>query len=723
MKKLLVLLFLSGSVCAQTGKLITLNDIFKTANFAQRGVSGLNSMNDGKSYVSIEFDNKSAQQVVARHNFNDGKIAEILYSQHDLITATDTLSLSTDFNNDESKVLIAENKRPIYRRSSIADHYVYDLKTRKITRVSDKGDQSFASFSPDGSKVAFVRNNNIFIKDLVTLAETQITFDGESNKIINGLADWVYEEEFSFAKAFFWSNDSKKIAFYRFDESQVPEFSMTMYNGLYPSEYKYKYPKAGEKNSDVSIHIYNLTTGKTKAVDVGEEKDQYIPRICWTNNHSELCVLRLNRLQNKLDYLIADVNGKSRVMMTEEDKRYIDVEESNIHFLKNGKQFINVSERDGYNHIYLYDMTGKLLRQLTKGAWDVTAIYGIDEKKQVLYYQSAERSALQRDVYSVSFKGAKKLLSPIAGTNSATFSSNYSYFILNHSTANSPAYITLNNNDGKQIRVLEGNDALKKRLSDYAINKTEFFSFKTKSGLTLNGSMIKPLDFDSSRQYPVLMYVYGGPGSQTVADTWGGARAKWFNYLSQQGYIIVSVDGRGTGFRGADFKKATYKQLGKYELDDQVEAARWLATQPYVNPSRIGIWGWSFGGYMSSLCITRAADVFKMAIAVAPVTTWRFYDSIYTERYLQTPQLNAQGYDDNSPINYASQLKGPFLLVHGTGDDNVHFQNSIMFSEALIQSEKQFDQAYYPNKNHGIYGGNTTFQLYTRLTDFILKNL
>lgn len=723
MRRFLFLFFIAGSVCAQTKKNISLDDIFKSGKFNQKTVYGLNSMNDGRSYASIERDPATGHAYVVRHNFSDGKVSAILYRQEDVISGKDTLELSTDFNADETKVLIAHNERPIYRRSTIADHYVYDLKNKKLTRVSDKGDQSFASFSPDGTKIAFVRNNNIFIKDLQTLAEKQITTDGKYNEIINGRTDWVYEEEFAFAPAFFWSPDSKKIAFYRFDESDVPEFSMTIYDGLYPFEYKYKYPKAGEKNSLVSIHIYMLDNGSTSMVDLGTEKDQYIPRIQWTTKADQLCVLRLNRLQNKLDYLIAGLDGKSRAILSEQDKSYIDIENSQLTFLKNGKQFIDVSERDGYNHIYLYDINGRVLKQLTQGKYDVTGIYGVDEAKGLVYYQAAERSPLQRDVYSVSLKGAKKLLSRQAGTNVATFSKDFSYFILNHSTVNTPANITLNDSNGKQIRVLEDNQALTKRLDEYILGQSEFFSFKTSEGIQLNGSMIRPANFDATKKYPVLMYVYGGPGSQTVADTWGGARGKWSNYLAQQGYIVVSVDGRGTGFRGAAFKKSIYKQLGKLEVADQIEAAKWLGRQPYVDASRIGIWGWSFGGYMSSLCITRGAEVFKMAIAVAPVTTWRYYDSIYTERYLQTPQLNPQGYDENSPINYAANLRGKFLLVHGTGDDNVHFQNAVMFSEALIQAEKQFEQAYYPNKNHGIYGGNTTSQLYTRLTDFILKNL
>lgn len=726
MKKLLLLLLLSGSVFAQSRQNITLEDIFKRNTFTQRSVYGLNSMKDGKSFASIQRDPQTGKIFVAKNNFKDGSLDKALYFQDDLIYKSDTLELSTTFSSDERKALIAQDEEPIYRRSTKANYYVYELDSRKVIEVSSNGKQSFASFSPDGRKIAFVRTNNLFVKNLDgDLKETQITSDGSFNRIINGQSDWVYEEEFAFAKAFFWSPDGQNIAFYKFDETLVPEYSMTVFDKLYPTEYKYKYPKAGEKNSAVSIHVYNLPKQTTVKVDVGPETDQYIPRIRWTNNSSLLCVLRMNRHQNKLDYLLADaISGKSKVILTETDKYYIDIEKEQLTFLKNGKQFINVSERDGFSHIYLYDMNGKVLKQITKGNWEVTELYGIDEKTQTVFFQSAEYSPAQRDIFSIKLNGtAKKRLNKKAGTNQATFSADFSYFVLNHSTANQPAYITLNDRSGNTVRVLEDNAALSARLSNYKIGPTEFFDFKTSEGTSLNGWMIKPTDFDAQKKYPVLMFVYGGPGSQSVADAWGGTRNKWYNMLAQQGYIVVCVDNRGTGFRGSEFKKMTYKNLGKHETEDQIEAAKWLAKQSYVDPERIGIWGWSYGGYMSSLCITKGADVFKMAIAVAPVTNWRFYDTIYTERYLQTPQENPEGYDDNSPVNFAHLLKGKFLLIHGTGDDNVHFQNSVVLSEALIQANKPFEQAYYPDKNHGIYGGETSMHLYSKMTDFIINNL
>ncbi len=726
MKKItLLFILISSAVFAQTKKEYTLEDIFKKGTFSTRSVRGLRSMQDGKTYVSIETDEQTKLRYVAKNNFSDGKLNTILYRESDLIFNGDTLPVSTDFSNDETKVLIAIDQEALYRRSFKANYFVFDLKTKKITQVSENGKQLFASFSPDGTKVAFVRENNLFIKDLLSGTETQITRDGKSNQIINGQSDWVYEEEFSFAQAFFWSPDGKKIAYYKFDESAVPEFSMTLFQGLYPAEYRYKYPKAGEKNSIVSIQIYQLDNQESKEVEIGNQKDQYIPRIRWTADPNTLCVLRMNRHQNKLDYLLADAaSGKTRVMMTEEDKYYIDIEKEQLTFLANGKQFINVSERDGFNHIYLYDMNGKVLKQITKGPWEVSDIYGIDQKKGCIYYQSTEPSPSQRDVYAIGLNGnGKRKINTVSGTNSASFSSDFSYYILSNSNSKSPLFVSLHGSDGKLIRVLEDNAKAKARIAEYQLSPTEFFSFTTSEGVSLNGYMIKPANFDPNKKYPVFMYVYGGPGSQNVADSWGSGRNMWFNYLAQKGYIIACVDNRGTGARGAEFKKMTYLNLGKYETIDQIEAAKWFAKQPYVDGNRIGIWGWSYGGYMSSLCITKGADVFKLAIAVAPVTTWRYYDSIYTERYLRTPQENALGYDENSPINFADKLRGKFLLIHGTADDNVHFQNSVMFSEALIQANKDFEQAYYPNKNHGIAGGNTTLQLYRKMTDFILNNL
>jgi dipeptidyl-peptidase-4 len=723
-KLLLVFLLIGSTVMAQTSKEITLEDIYRKGTFATKSVYGLRSMKDGKTYVSIETDPATKERFVAKNNYSDGKMAEKLFSENELVYNGIKLQIGTDFSDNERKVLIAHQNEPIYRRSSKAYYYVFDLDTRKVTPIStQEGKQQYATFSPDATKVAFMRDNDLYITDLTSGNEIRITHDGKYNYIINGGSDWVYEEELSFAKAFFWSPDGKKIAFYKFDESQVREFSMMLYDSLYPTVYKFKYPKAGEKNSDVSIHIYDLAENSTKTIDTGTEKDQYIPRVKWTQDPSTLLILRMNRHQNHLEYLFANANtGDTKVILEERDKYYIDINDD-LTFLKDGKHFILTSERDGYNHVYLYDISGKLIRPITKGNWEVTNLYGIDEKSGTLYYQSTESSPLERDIYSIHISGNKKRkISTQTGTNSATFSADFSYYILNHSSVNAPPYITLNNNkNGKVERVLEDNSLAKQTAMEYGIIPREFFQFNTSENISLNGYMIKPKNFDKNTKYPVLMYVYGGPGSQNVANSW--AHSVWFDYLAQKGYLIVCVDNRGTGFRGAEFKKMTYMNLGKYETIDQIEAAKWLGEQSYVDKNRIGLWGWSYGGYMASLAITKGADVFNTTIAVAPVTSWRYYDTIYTERYLRTPQENPEGYDDNSPINFADQLKGNFLLVHGTADDNVHFQNSMMFSEALIQANKAFDQAYYPNKNHGISGGNTSIQLYTKLTNFVLNNL
>jgi len=725
MKKICILLMFMGSTAwAQQSKTITLEDIFQTGTFNTKAVTGLRSLNDGKTYVSIVTNPETGLKSVARTNYSDGKVVGTLFTEKDLYYKGIHLPISTHFNADESKVLIAYESEPIYRRSAKANYYIYDLASKQVTEVSSYGKQLFATVAPDGTKVAFVRENNIFIKNLVDGTEEQITHDGKVNQIINGGADWVYEEEFEFARAFFWSPDSKHIAYYKFDESEVPVYGMTLFEGLYPSDYRYKYPKAGEKNSVVSIHLYHIDNKQTTTAAIGNDQEQYIPRIKWTNDPKTLCILRMNRHQNKLEYLFTDAEtGKTHVVLTQTNPYYININ-NDLFFLKNGREFLISSEQDGYNHLYLYNMKGELVRQITEGPWEVTQLYGVDERNGQVYYQSAERSPLQRDVYRIGLNGKKQeKLSNQSGTNSATFSADFSYYILEHSSTNTPPYITLNNKKGDVVRVLEDNAKAKEVAQAYGISGYEFFQFTTADNMQLNGYLIKPAHFDSNKKYPVLMYVYGGPGSQNVADSWGGSRDIWFNYLAQQGYIVACVDNRGTGFRGQAFQKSTYLNLGKLETEDQIAGAKWLGSQPYVDANRIGIWGWSYGGYMASLCITKGADVFKMAIAVAPVTTWRYYDSIYTERYLRTPQENAAGYDDNSPINFADQLKGKFLLIHGTGDDNVHFQNSVMFSEALIQANKPFEQAYYPNKNHGIYGGNTTLHLYHKMTQFILDNL
>ncbi len=513
----------------------------------------------------------------------------------------------------------------------------------------------------------------------------------------------------------------------RFDEREVPFYAMIEYgNGLYPQWYAFKYPKAGEKNSVVSVHIYDVQHKTTQIVDIGDDTEQYIPRIKWTAHTGQLCVIRLNRLQNQVDLLLADAaTGKSKVLYTETNKYYIDeIDDNFVNFTPDGKYFYMFSERSGYHHLYLHDMkTGKAVHPLTTGDYDVVSLVGYHPKTKRFYYVAADESPLRRHVFYVGIDGKKPVkITPQKGNNDVSFSSNYQYFINSHSNANTPLQVGLYDAKGRLLRVLEDNAALMAKTKEYSFVQKELTTITTPSGISLNAYMLKPANMIPGKQYPLLMWVYGGPGSQQVSDSWDNSMA-WKQLLVQKGYIVACVDNRGTGFRGEEFRKCTYMQLGKLEVQDQIDAAIELGKLPYIDSSRIGIFGWSYGGYMSSLCMTLGAEVFKLGIAVAPVTNWRFYDTIYTERYMRTPQENPSGYDDNSPIHHAGKLNGKFLLIHGSADDNVHIQNSMVFIEKLVQTDRQFDMQIYPDKNHGIYGGNTTMHLYTRMTNFILDNL
>jgi dipeptidyl-peptidase 4 len=627
------------------------------------------------------------------------------------------------FSKDEKKILIANNSDKIFRHSFAADYFIYDIVSKRLTKIADYKIQE-PTFSPDGNKVAFSKENNLYVYDLSTKKTTQITNDGKINAIKSGITDWVYEEEFAFVRAFDWNGSSDKIAFIRFDETEVSEFSMNVYgNELYPVTQKFKYPKAGEKNATVSLHVYDVKTAKTQKIDLSKYNDFYIARLAFTNENNTLCVQILNRHQDNLDLLFIDTTtGSTKVVLNEKDKAYVDVTDD-LTFLKDNS-FIWTSEKDGFNHIYYYDKTGKLKNQVTKGNWEVTKYYGFDEKSETIYYQSVENGSINRDVYSIKLNGSNKKRLTTTGTNKATFSPNYQYFINSFSTAKNPTKFTLNeSNSGKAIKTIVSNEALEAKLANYNLPIKEFFELTTAQGNKLNAWIIKPNDFNASKKYPVFMYQYSGPGSQQVNNEWNSPNDYWFMMLAQQGYIVACVDGRGTGFKGANFKKCTQKELGKLEVQDQIDAAKVIGNYPYVDKTRIGIFGWSYGGFMASNCIFQGADVFKTAIAVAPVTNWRFYDSIYTERYMQTPQENTSGYDNNSPINHVGDLKGNFLLIHGSADDNVHVQNSMQMIEALIQANKQFDWAIYPDKNHGIYGGVTRLQLYTKMTSFIKEKL
>ncbi len=711
---------------AQTSfKKITVNDLYRKYTFYASGVYGLHSMNDGLHYTTYDGKTKS----IIKYSYETGKPVDTVLNIQELDIKGYNRYM---FSDNEEKILIETNIMPIYRHSYTSENYIYDLKTKKLTALSDKKKQQLATFSPDGKMLAFAYMNNLYIKELATGRETQVTFDGKKNNVLNGIPDWVYEEEFGFSKAFDWSADSKKLAFIRFDESRVRNFGMTMFAGqspyleankLYPENRVWKYPKAGEDNSVVSVHIYNVENKKTVKADIGTETDIYIPRIQWTKDDSKLSIIRLNRLQNNLEILLADAaTGDTKEIYKEKNKYYLETDVyANIKYLDDKKHFIFLSEKSGYNHIYYRDIKSGKEQEVTKGNYDVTNFYGYDANKKLFYYQSAESSPINRDIYVINLKGnKKKKLSPNEGTNSANFSKNFKYFINSFSNITTPTLVNLYNSDGKFIRELKNNNSLKELVKEYGGVNKEFFKFKTSEGVELNGWMVKPANFDASKKYPVLMYQYSGPNSQSVRNSWSFG---WYELLAQNGYISVCVDGRGTGCRGEEFRKLTYKQLGKYETIDQIETAKYLGSLPYIDAKRIGIWGWSFGGFETLLALTKGADYFKMGIAVAPVTNWRYYDNIYTERFMRKPQDNANGYDDNSPINHADKLKANLLLIHGTADDNVHVQNSMEMSEALVQAGKQFTQFYYTNRNHGIYGGNTRRHLYTMMTNFIFHNL
>lgn len=703
---------------------ISLDDIFKSRQFYAKSVRGIASMNDGNHYCQLN------TRGIVESSYKTGEETRVIVDASKLFLADSTLIKinSYRFNTNETQVLISTNREAIYRHSSKSDYYIYDIETSSLKALSVNGKQSLATFSPDGSKVAYVRENNLFITDLESGEEKQITSDGKAEIIINGTTDWVYEEEFSFTQAFFWSPSGRYIAYYRFDESQVREFQLTYYGKLYPKYDKYKYPKAGEDNSIVSIHTYSLVNGETKSMDIGSETDIYIPRIQWTNSDDALSISRLNRLQNNFELLIADpATGNTETIYTESNKYYVDITDD-LYFISGKKEanqgFILTSESEGFKHVYYYSMKGKLLKKLTDGSWDIDRILGFDSKKNVVYFNAAKNTAINREVYAVDLKGKLSDIETATGWNRVDFSSNFNYYISNWSDANHVPVYSLKNRNGKLIKILQENKELSTITQEFGFLKKEFFTLTTSENIKLNAYRILPPNFDENKKYPVLFYVYGGPGSQTVQNRWGGSRDGWFQMLAQNDIIIVSVDNRGTGFRGEEFKKMTYLQLGKYETIDQIEAAKYMAKLPYVDASKISIFGWSYGGYMSSLAMTKGADVFNTGIAVAPVSNWRYYDNIYTERFMRTPQENAEGYDNNSPINHVEKLKGNYLLIHGGADDNVHPQNTFDLVSALVTANKQFDLMIYPNSNHGIYTGkNTSLNLYTKMTNFLFEHL
>ena len=633
-------------------KEVTLENIWKNYDFYPKSVNGFKSMKNGNYYSKL--DKKGDDSQINKYSFSTGQ---------KILTLVDSKNIEIDINNytfskDEKKILFSNETEKIYRYSSKSIYHIYNLKTKKLDKLSDDK-VMYADFSPSGDKVAYVNSNNLFVKDLSNGKTIQITTDGEPNQIINGATDWVYEEEFGLTKAFFWSPDGKKIAFYKFDERDVKEFSMDIFNAeIYTSQYQFKYPKAGEDNSKLSIHIYNFDDEETTTISLNKYYE-YIPRMNWTKSNGLIYILAMNRHQNELDFILYNTtNSTHEILFSEKDKYYIDIHDNST-FTDDGQSLIWTSEKSGFNHIYLINLKNKKSQQITTGNWEVTKYHGMNQDDNKIFYTSNEEGAINKSLYCINLDGSDKTkLSEDLGTHSSKFSNGMKYYSNTYSTADTPPYISLHNNTGKKIRVLEDNTDLSTKMEEYDLSKKEFFSFITSENIELNGWMIKPPDFNPNKQYPVLMFVYGGPGSQQVLNSWGGFNYFWHQHIAQKGYIVACIDNRGTGGRGAEFKKMTYLQLGKYETIDQIEANRYLAKLTYVDENRIGIQGWSYGGYMSSLAITKGADVFKTAIAVAPVTNWRYYDNIYTERYMQTPQENGAGYDENSPINHVEKLKG-----------------------------------------------------------------
>lgn len=696
-------------------KEITLEEIWDGTFSAER-MNALNSMN-GNFYSLLNRD-ENGNTSVDKYSYSTLEKVETIVSSADL-KDLDGFSSYT-FNDDETKLILGTQFKKIFRRSFSGTFYAYDVASKKLTLIGK--DIQEPLFSPDNKKVAYAKGNNIFIKDFSRNALIQVTKDGKKNSVINGITDWVYEEEFGFVRAFEWSKNSRYLAFLRFDESNVPTFSMDIVGKeLYPDQQVFKYPKAGEKNADVTLHMYTLANRTTKKISLGDY--EYIPRIKWSNNNAVLIATTLNRYQNNLKlHKVNALRSSATVLLNETDKAYIDITD-NLTFLTDNS-FIWTSERDGFNHIYHYDFNGNLINQITKGDWEVTNYYGFNPIKKTIYYQSVENGSTNRGVYSIGLDSQnKKLLSNKDGQNSAAFSTNLNYFINTFSTSEIPPIYSLYSAEGEMLKVVKDNAELKEQLADYIMSPKEFSTI-TINGNDLNMWMIKPLDFDENKAYPMLMFQYSGPGSQQVANRWNGTNDYWHNMLAQKGMIVVCIDGRGTGLKGADFKKVTQKELGKFEVEDQIAAAKKLAERSYIDKDNIGIWGWSFGGFMSTNALLKGSDIFSTAIAVAPVTSWRFYDTVYTERYMQTPQENASGYDENSPIHYADKLEGNYLLVHGTGDDNVHVQNSMRMINALIEANKQFDMFIVPDRTHGIYkGANTRLNLYTKMTNFVEEHL
>ena len=708
MKKLVLSLAIIASVSAFSQE-ITLDKIY-SGYYRGKNIAGIASLKNGENYAVIE------QGGIAKYSYKtsqkEGNIVDGNFQSY-------------IFNDDESKILLLKESEPIYRHSFLGKFDVKDLKSGKVLSLNNGNFVQEPTFSPDGTKVAFIVDNNLYYQELSSGKIIQITNDGKKNSILNGLADWVYEAEFGHARQYEWTKNSDAIVFVKSDESEVPEMYIPIYGKqLYPSEMRFKYPKAGEKNSIVSAQLFRLDSGKTTPLNLGSFKNYYIPNVYKTAKADEMMLITSDRIQNASDVLKVNTKtGNITKLFTESDDKWVDTDNVTLEFLADNS-FIWGSERDGNRHLYWYDQNGKLKKQITKGNWEVTDYYGYNPKTKEVLVQTTEKGSINKVVSKINIEtGKSTLLSNAEGNNSSSFSGNYNYFIETSSSAKKPYTFVLKDGNGKTVKELQNNnEQLKKLEADNFVTK-EFFTIPNEAGDQMNAWIMKPKNFDPNKKYPLFMYQYSGPGSQSVTNSWDAGNGLWFNHLVQKGYIVACVDGRGTGFKGTKLKKVTYMNLGKYEIEDQIAAAKWLGMQSYIDKDRIGIFGWSFGGYMASLALTKGADVFKTGIAVAPVTNWRYYDTVYTERFMRTPQENAKGYDENSPTEFANLLKGKFLLIHGTADDKIHFQNSMEFAEALIQNKKQFEFMAYPDKNRGIYGGNARPQLDQMMTDYLLKNL
>lgn len=732
MKKLFALLCLFLGVLTLQAQKVTLQDVAQ-GTYRASGIYGIKPMLDGEHYTQISSDRKR----IVKYSFKTGEEVETIF---DVTTARDCSLTSFDdyiMSPDERLILIQTETKPIYRRSFTAVYYIYNVRNNKLEPLSNNGPQQVPLFSPDGNQIAFVRNNNIYlVKLLFNNSESQVTKDGEYNKVLNGIPDWVYEEEFGFNRAFDFSADSKMLAYIRFDESAVKMFSFPWYKGMapekmqyetYPGSYDYKYPKSGMQNSLVSVHTFDIKSKVTRTMDLQLDKEDYIPRIRFTSDPEKLAIMVLNRHQNRFDLYFANPRSTlCKVAIRDEAPQYIKEQAyANIEFFD--KNIVMMSERDGYNHLYLYTIGGNLVKQITKGDFEVKDFLGWDQNANVFYYTSNEESPLRTAVYKIDAKGKKTKLSTRVGTNSAIFSHSMKYYINTYSSISTPTRITINNNQGKELKTLMDNAALKEKVARLNMPIKEFFTFTTSDGVKLNGWMMKPANFNPNKKYPVIMHQYSGPGSQQVIDRWNigsfSDGGMFEAYMCDKGFVMVCVDGRGTGGRGAAFEKCTYMFLGVKEAKDQVETAKYLGTLPFVDKNKIGIWGWSFGGYTTLMSMSEGTPVFRAGVAIAAPSDWKFYDTVYTERFMRTPKENGDGYAASSAILRADKLHGSLLLIHGTADDNVHFQNCAEYSEALVQANKQFDMQIYTNRNHGIAGGNTRNHLMNRVANFFMEEM